>query len=104
MLAVLGAWQSVGTTGCRFSTRHREYKYHIVQDGSLDMESMQAAAHYLLGEHDFRNFCKVDAGHVTNFTRTVLSCRLEPMPGCAFGGSTLFVLHITGTAFLWHQV
>jgi hypothetical protein len=27
--------------GCRFSASHREYKYFIVQDGSLDLAAMQ---------------------------------------------------------------
>lgn len=34
-------------------------RYFIVQDGSLDVASMRAAAAMLLGEHDFRHFCKV---------------------------------------------
>jgi tRNA pseudouridine(38-40) synthase len=44
----------------RFSCRSREYKYFIVQDGSLNVEAMKEAAQYLLGEHDYRNFCKAD--------------------------------------------
>ena len=30
----------------------------MVQDGSLDVAAMRAAAAALLGEHDFRHFCK----------------------------------------------
>jgi tRNA pseudouridine(38-40) synthase len=44
----------------RFSCASREYKYFIVQDGSLDVAAMRAAAQHLLGEHDFRHFCKAD--------------------------------------------
>jgi hypothetical protein len=44
----------------RFSCGSRQYKYFIVQDGSLDLGAMQQAAQALLGEHDFRNFCKAD--------------------------------------------
>lgn len=44
----------------RFSCASREYKYYIVQEGSLDVEAMQQAAQHLLGEHDFRHFCKAD--------------------------------------------
>jgi tRNA pseudouridine38/39 synthase len=48
----------------RFSAKHREYKYFIVQDGTLDMEAMEKAAQYLVGTHDFRNFCKADVQQV----------------------------------------
>lgn len=44
----------------RFDARAREYKYFIVQDGSLDISAMREAAGHLVGEHDFRNFCKAD--------------------------------------------
>ena len=30
----------------------------MVQDGGLDVAAMRAAAAELLGEHDFRHFCK----------------------------------------------
>lgn len=65
---------------------------------------MQEGADHLLGTHDFRNFCKVDAAHVTNFVRTILGCHVLPMPGCSLGERSLYVIHIIGTAFLWHQV
>jgi tRNA pseudouridine38/39 synthase len=67
---------------------------------------MQQAASHFVGEHDFRNFCKVDAQHVSNFRRTILDFRITPvMEGCALaGGLQLFALHVRGTAFLWHQV
>ncbi|KAK9792249.1 hypothetical protein WJX73_006843 [Symbiochloris irregularis] len=42
----------------RFSTQSREYKYHIVQDGSLNVSAMREAAQHLLGDNDFRSFCK----------------------------------------------
>jgi len=49
----------------RFSCSSREYKYFIVQDGSLDLPAMRQAAQHLLGEHDFRHFCKADVLQVT---------------------------------------
>jgi len=35
-----------------------------VQDGTLDIAAMQRAAEQLVGEHDFRNFCKPDVVQV----------------------------------------
>lgn len=88
---------------------HREYKYFIVQRGDLDVAAMQAAAAHFVGYHDFRNFCKVDAQHVSNFRRTVLDFRIAPAAahgggGGASGGMQVYALHVRGTAFLWHQV
>ena len=47
---------------------------------------------------------QVDVAQVQNFRRSILDFRLEPFPGCAWGGRALLQLHIRGTAFLWHQV
>ncbi|KAL4436896.1 hypothetical protein ABPG75_004035 [Micractinium tetrahymenae] len=70
----------------------------------LDVGRMREAAAHFLGEHDFRNFCKVDVAQAQNFTRRVLDFRIEELPGCGWGGRALLQLHIRGTAFLWHQV
>ncbi|CAL5221610.1 g3830 [Coccomyxa viridis] len=89
----------------RFSARGREYKYYIVQHGELDIEAMQEAATHFVGDHDFRNFCKVDAQHVSNFRRTVLDFRITPALQCEqLASCRVYALHVRGTAFLWHQV
>lgn len=59
---------------------------------------MHRAAQGFLGDHDFRNFCKMDVEHVVDFRRRVLSVAVQPLPGAV----ALFA--VTGTAFLWHQV
>lgn len=39
---------------------------------------MNEAAQYLVGHHDFRNFCKMDVGNgVVRFDRTVTEARVE---------------------------
>ncbi|KAI8473916.1 MAG: pseudouridine synthase [Monoraphidium minutum] len=81
----------------------RWYKYFVVQDGGLDLGAMREAAAALVGEHDFRNFCKADVLQVRNFRRTIMSVSIDPVPATA-GGCQAYVLHIRGTAFLWHQV
>ena len=91
----------------RFSARQRQYKYFILsQPGEeLDLAAMREAAASFIGEHDFRCFCKADAQHVSNFVRRILDFRIEPEMGCAWaGGQQVLSLHVTGTAFLWHQV
>ena len=46
---------------------------------------------------------QVDAEHVVSFKRTILDFRIEALPGHSFGARRIAAIHITGTAFLWHQ-
>jgi tRNA pseudouridine38/39 synthase len=59
---------------------------------------MQQAAENLVGEHDFRNFCKVDGSkQIENHRRGVISATIsQDGEDCVF--------ELIGTAFLWHQV
>lgn len=53
----------------RFDCGAREYKYFIVQDGALDVGAMRDAAARLVGDHDFRNFCKPDVAQASGSRR-----------------------------------
>lgn len=56
---------------------HRDGSSRINDEGHLDLDAMQKGASYFVGEHDFRNFCKVDASkQISNFKRKVLSCSI----------------------------
>ncbi|KAK9914986.1 hypothetical protein WJX75_003356 [Coccomyxa subellipsoidea] len=105
-IRVLGWTLAPESFSARFSAVHREYKYFIVQRGDLNLAAMQEAAGHFAGDHDFRNFCKVDAQHVSSFRRTILDFRVAPvgLQGAAQGGAQVYALHVRGTAFLWHQV
>ncbi|KAK9824843.1 hypothetical protein WJX81_005826 [Elliptochloris bilobata] len=104
-IRVLG-WAPVPTDfSARFSTLHRTYRYFIVQDGSLDVAAMRAAAAALLGEHDFRHFCKVDVSKPASYRRRILEADvLDLQASGPAGASSMLALHLRGTAFLWHQV
>lgn len=104
-IRILG-WKTVDDSfSARFSAKSREYKYFFVdQDRKLNLSAMQAAASFLVGEHDFRNFCKADVPNVTNFIRSVLSASLKRSSLLKAGSFSIIELHIEGTAFLWHQV
>lgn len=91
----------------RFSATHRTYKYFFARAG-LDVERMAEGARRLLGEHDFRNFCKIDPS-VTNFRRSVLAAAIQPASGGGGGEDAdspleLWEFEVRGTAFLYHQV
>ena len=50
----------------RFDCTTRIYKYFFVKN-NLDIEKMKIAAQKFLGEHDFRNFCKLDVTNTVNY-------------------------------------
>lgn len=43
----------------RYKCIAREYKYFFMRN-LLDVEKMRDACQYFIGEHDFRNFCKIN--------------------------------------------
>ncbi|AAS54487.2 AGL003Wp [Eremothecium gossypii ATCC 10895] len=82
----------------RFSCKYRHYKYLFNKSG-LDLSKMEEAARLYEGEHDFRNFCKLDGSkQITNFKRTILSAKILHVDG------DMYCFDLLGSAFLWHQV
>jgi len=67
---------------------------------------MQEAAKLFLGEHDFRNFCKMDAENVSNYHRCILHISISPYDENLDQNESdcVYVFTVTGTAFLWHQI
>ncbi|KAL4727651.1 pseudouridine synthase deg1 [Fusarium chlamydosporum] len=123
----------------RFSCRERQYRYFFTQpaftpepsaggarNGWLDIEAMREAAKRYEGEHDFRNFCKIDPGkQITNFVRTIYEADIEevrdvssalpylsgpqfaPAEGLPTDGTIypkVYSFNVRGSAFLWHQI
>lgn len=91
----------------RFDCISRTYKYYFPR-GDLDLVKLNEAGQYLLGENDYRNFCKMDvANGVVNYKRRITRVEAsaikiqnssEPSP------FDLCCLTIMGRAFLWHQI
>ncbi|CAM1509164.1 Fc.00g029030.m01.CDS01 [Cosmosporella sp. VM-42] len=126
----------------RFSCRERQYRYFFTQpaftpeltaspadgvlrQGWLDIEAMRDAAKRFEGEHDFRNFCKIDPGkQITNFFRNIyeadiyevkdVGSSLPYLTSSSFAPSTstsegeiypkVYYFSVRGSAFLWHQI
>nr|XP_048332312.1 tRNA pseudouridine(38/39) synthase isoform X1 [Ziziphus jujuba var. spinosa] len=86
----------------RFSCLSREYKYFFWEE-NLNISAMENAGKRLIGEHDFRNFCKMDAVNVHNYRRHISSFAVSPYD-VRFDGNQLWAFEIKGSAFLWHQV
>ena len=91
----------------RFSCRGRHYRYFFMNlHDELDISAMRTAAGYFVGEHDFRNFCKLDVSkQITNFKRRIDKAEILPYNGVPENkDSKMWMLELHGSAFLWHQV
>ncbi|KAH8907026.1 pseudouridine synthase [Coniochaeta sp. PMI_546] len=126
----------------RFSCRERQYRYFFTQpafppppdalcggqpgavkEGWLDIDAMREAAKLFEGSHDFRNFCKVEAGkQITNFVRRIFesdivevedtgsvlpyldNADMKPANIPAGKHPKVYYFHVRGSAFLWHQI
>jgi tRNA pseudouridine38/39 synthase len=83
----------------RFKCRRRIYKYFQPVWKGLDIDKMQRAAQRLVGEHDFRNYCKMDVEATTNFKRRIFSVNFRvDQP------KSVLEIEVNGNAFLWHQI
>lgn len=100
----------------RFDARSREYRYRIVtgpvpplflrgfawwRRGELDMEAMREGAAYLVGEHDFKSFCKAASAEGKTTMRCVSEISIEPEEQM---GESCLVVKVIGNAFLHSMV
>ena len=74
----------------------RLYCHHVYRP--LDLEAMQRAAGYLVGEHDFKSFCQENA-QVESTVRTIYDIALEREEG-----GSMLVIRVTGGGFLYNMV
>ncbi|CAL8072428.1 unnamed protein product [Orchesella dallaii] len=86
----------------RFDCIRRTYNYYFPR-GGLNLQNMQTAANYLVGEHDFQNLCKQDKDKTT--MRRVIKADIVA-PDSPDGDSSLDMckLVIVGQSFVWHQI
>ena len=81
----------------RFSCISRSYRYFFPKF-NRDIKLMEEAASYLIGEHDFRNFCKYSPEQTKHCIRKINSI--------TFGdaGNDIWYFEICATGFIWHQI
>jgi len=91
----------------RFDCDGRSYKY-VFPRGQVNLKRMEDAGQLLLGEHDYRNFCKMDVNNgVVEFVRRIDSVRVECIQrenSDIDGPYDMCCLIIRGKAYLWHQI
>ena len=110
------AWSPVSDDfSARFNCRRRHYKYFFNSlpppSPPLDLDRLQDAASRLVGEHDFRNFCKLDGSkQIERYDRRIDKAEISVLrKGDTIRDGTVclgdsYVLDLVGSAFLWHQV
>ncbi|XP_032683103.1 tRNA pseudouridine(38/39) synthase [Odontomachus brunneus] len=101
------AWYPVSLNfSARFDCKYRKYKYFFPR-GNLDIDAMNKAVKYAIGDYDFRNICKMDvANGVTNFKRNIIDAKVSVSNQATekFTGYDMCQLEIISQAFLWHQI
>ncbi|KAL6578290.1 hypothetical protein OROMI_010618 [Orobanche minor] len=70
---------------------------------NFSARAMEISGKKFIGEHDFRNFCKMDAANVHNYRRRITSFEIFPCNE-RFEDDDLWAVKIEGSAFLWHQI
>ena len=89
------------------------YRYYFLRR-KYDVDRIRDAVKRLEGEHDFRNFCRIDTNNVCDFTRAIFRGDVvEVKKGfhhchqimlSADPEHDVLAVEIIGRAFLWHQV
>ncbi|EJD05002.1 tRNA pseudouridine synthase [Fomitiporia mediterranea MF3/22] len=104
------AWSPVSSSfSSRFNCKHRHYKYFFSPEG-LSIDAMRDAAARLVGDHDFRNLCKLDPSkQLTVFRRNISRADISPASvlandDLASDRSHMYVFDLIGNAFLYNQV
>jgi len=95
------AWSPVRPDfSARFDCNRRMYKYFFPR-ATLNIKNMVVAAKKLIGQHDFRNFCKLDKEKNRPTIRRVGDVDVHTT-----GSSPYDICHIVITAesFIWHQI
>jgi len=71
------AWCPIPSNfSARFDCKHRRYRYFFPK-GNLNIDAMDKAVKYTIGNYDFRNICKMDvANGIVNFRRTIIDAKV----------------------------
>lgn len=115
-VSLLEVYHAAPGFSARFDARSRTYTYRIVDGdvrplltrdvvwwhrGLLDDLAMEEAAQVLVGEHDFKSFCKVESALGRSTSRYVNEVSFERRTEL---GEDLLAFSITGNAFLHTMV
>lgn len=115
-ISIRGLYRGDALFSARFDATSRSYRYRIAAGdarpvlawdhawwyrGGLDVAAMQEGAACLVGEHDFKSFCKAASAEgkpTSRFLERVAVSRVEE------AGEPLVAIDVTGNAFLHNMV
>lgn len=115
-LSVQALYRAPAGFSARFDALSRSYRYRIAASdarpvlawdhawwhrGGLDVEAMGEAARPLVGEHDFRSFCKAASAEGKPTCRYVARLDVRRVEEA---GEELVAIDVTGNAFLHNMV
>lgn len=115
-LSVIGLYRAGADFSARFDAEARRYRYRIAAGearpvlawehswwykGALDVRAMDEAAQALVGEHDFKSFCKASSAVDKPTHRYVSSLHVSEVEEA---GERLICIDIEGNAFLHNMV
>ena len=81
----------------RFQCKSRSYRY-LFHMFNKDLDKMKEAASYLIGEHDYRSFCKFSPSNTQHCVRKIYSIEFNEIR------NGLWYFQIVGSGFIWHQI
>lgn len=114
-ISPMALYQAPKGFSARFDAQVREYRYRIACGprpvmnwdhawwlrGELKVEAMHEAAQVLVGEHDFKSFCKAISAEGKSTTRYLESVSVTRETEC---GEELICIDVVGNAFLHSMV
>ena len=115
-IAVRSVWRAGEVFSARFDAKAREYRYFIATDITapvflrdfswhvdrpLDVAAMERASRCLIGEHDFKSFCRAVSAEGKPTCRNLMEVSFSHE--CLFGENVL-VIRVVGSSFLHSMV
>lgn len=114
-IAVKDAWQAADGFSARFDARAREYRYYFAVGetppvfmanyswhvGALDVPAMERASRCLIGEQDFKSFCRAVSAIDKPTCRNLMEVSFSDAD---LFGEEMLVMRIVGSSFLHSMV
>ena len=115
-ISILGVYKAREGFSARFDAIARHYRYRICAGNArpvlawdhawwhrapLDVAAMSEGSRHLLGEHDFKSFCRASSAIGKPTRRCVISLDVSEVEEC---GERLVVVDVCGNAFLHSMV
>lgn len=114
-IAVSGVWQAAEGFSARFDAQAREYRYFFATSevppvlmadrswhvGPLDVQAMERASRCLIGEQDFKSFCRASSAVDKPTCRNLMEVSFSQEAPL---GEEMLVMRVVGSAFLHSMV